>query len=215
MSIFAIDTNEKLCTADASKNILQVTITACDGECTVGMNKYKLICLCTYTYVTYARCTVWPQNRIKGQHYWPLWIKSTGHQCTPDKELIMNNACYHYCDCIDICIINVYCHHYEFHSVYRQSKNAVQTSINVTMVWTMSKTTTPQICKSFLSMLCLLTAEHMMISSNGNIISVTGPVDSPHEGQWHEALIFWLICAWTDGWAYNGDAGGLRCHRAH
>ena len=41
------------------------------------------------------------------------------------------------------------------------------------------------------------------------------PVNSPHKGQWREALMFSLICAWINGWVNNGEAGGLRCHRAH
>ena len=35
-------------------------------------------------------------------------------------------------------------------------------------------------------------------------------VDSPHKGQWHRALMFSLICAWTNGWANNQDASDLR-----
>ena len=41
------------------------------------------------------------------------------------------------------------------------------------------------------------------------------PVDSPHKGQWRGALMFCLICAWTDRWVNNGDAGDLRRHRAN
>ena len=41
------------------------------------------------------------------------------------------------------------------------------------------------------------------------------PVDSPHKGQWRGALIFSWICAWTNGWANNRDAGDLRRHRDH
>ena len=41
------------------------------------------------------------------------------------------------------------------------------------------------------------------------------PVNSPHKGQWREALMFYLICAWMDGWVNNGEAGDLRRHRAH
>ena len=41
------------------------------------------------------------------------------------------------------------------------------------------------------------------------------PVNSPHKGQWGGALKFSLICAWTNSWANNGDAGDLRRHRAH
>ena len=46
----------------------------------------------------------------------------------------------------------------------------------------------------------------MMTSSNGSIFRVIGPqvvspVDSPHISQWREALVFSLMCAWTNGWA--------------
>ena len=35
------------------------------------------------------------------------------------------------------------------------------------------------------------------------------------KGQWHGALMFYLICAWTNGWVNTRDAGDLRHHRAH
>ena len=41
------------------------------------------------------------------------------------------------------------------------------------------------------------------------------PVNSPHKDQWRGALMFSLICAWTNSWANNGDADDLRLHRAH
>ena len=41
------------------------------------------------------------------------------------------------------------------------------------------------------------------------------PVYSPHKDQWREALMFSLICAWTEGWINNRDAGHLRHYRAH
>ena len=41
------------------------------------------------------------------------------------------------------------------------------------------------------------------------------PVNSPHKGQWREALIFSLICVWLNGWVNNREAGDLRRHRAH
>ena len=41
------------------------------------------------------------------------------------------------------------------------------------------------------------------------------PVDSFHKGQWRGALLFSLICPWTNGWASNRVAGDLRRHRAH
>ena len=41
------------------------------------------------------------------------------------------------------------------------------------------------------------------------------PVVSPHKGQRRGALMFYLICASTNGWANNRDACDLRDHRAH
>ena len=41
------------------------------------------------------------------------------------------------------------------------------------------------------------------------------PVNYPHKGQWHGALMFSLICARINGWVNNGGAGDLRRHRAH
>ena len=41
------------------------------------------------------------------------------------------------------------------------------------------------------------------------------PLDSPYKGEWRRALMFSLICAWTNGWANNWDASDLTRHRAH
>ena len=41
------------------------------------------------------------------------------------------------------------------------------------------------------------------------------PVNSPHIGQWHGALMFSLIWVWINGWVNNGEAGDFRFHRAH
>ena len=40
------------------------------------------------------------------------------------------------------------------------------------------------------------------------------PVNSPHKNQWRGALMVSLLCAWTNGWVSNRDAGSLRRHRA-
>ena len=40
-------------------------------------------------------------------------------------------------------------------------------------------------------------------------------VNSPNKGQWRGALMFYLICAWTNDWANNRDAGDLRRHRGY
>ena len=41
------------------------------------------------------------------------------------------------------------------------------------------------------------------------------PLNRPHNGEWRGALMFSLICAWTNDWVNNRDAGDLRRHRAH
>ena len=40
------------------------------------------------------------------------------------------------------------------------------------------------------------------------------PLDSPHKLQWRGALMFSLICAWTNGWQ-TIETPGLRRHRPH
>ena len=38
----------------------------------------------------------------------------------------------------------------------------------------------------------------------------------PHtKGQWREALVFSLICVWTNGWVNSRKAGDLRRYHAH
>ena len=64
---------------------------------------------------------------------------------------------------------------------------------------------------------------YMMTSSNGNISALLAlgwgihrsTVNSPHKGQWRGALMFTLICAWTNGWVNNRETGDLRRHQAH
>ena len=59
---------------------------------------------------------------------------------------------------------------------------------------------------------------NMITSSNGNIFRVTGPLCrefTQSQGQWREALMFSLICAWANGSVNNRDARDLRRHRAH
>ena len=64
----------------------------------------------------------------------------------------------------------------------------------------------------------------MMTSSNGKFFRLTGLLCVKFighrwfpliKGQGQGPLIFSLICAWTNGWANNRDAGDLRHHRAH
>ena len=40
------------------------------------------------------------------------------------------------------------------------------------------------------------------------------PVNSPHKGQWHGALMFSLNCVWINSWVNNCEAGDLRLYRA-
>ena len=41
------------------------------------------------------------------------------------------------------------------------------------------------------------------------------PVNSPHKGQWHGALMFSLIYAWINDWINNREAGDLRRQCGH
>ena len=41
------------------------------------------------------------------------------------------------------------------------------------------------------------------------------PVNSPHKGQWHGALMLSLICAQMNSWVNTREAGDYRCHHAH
>ena len=63
-----------------------------------------------------------------------------------------------------------------------------------------------------------------MTSTNGNIFRVTGPLCGESTGhrwipltksKWRGALMFSFICAGTNGWVNNREAGDLRRHRAH
>ena len=40
-------------------------------------------------------------------------------------------------------------------------------------------------------------------------------VNSPHKGEWREALLFSLIRAWINGWVYNHEASVSRRQCAH
>ena len=41
------------------------------------------------------------------------------------------------------------------------------------------------------------------------------PVNSPHKGQWHGALMFSLICIWINDWVNNREAGDLGRYHPH
>ena len=41
------------------------------------------------------------------------------------------------------------------------------------------------------------------------------PVNSPQKGQWREALMFSLICAWMNDWVNSREAVDLRRHRTN
>ena len=59
---------------------------------------------------------------------------------------------------------------------------------------------------------------HEMETFSALLALVTGdrwPVNSTHKGQWRGALVFPLICAWTNAWVNNREAGDLRRHCAH
>ena len=41
------------------------------------------------------------------------------------------------------------------------------------------------------------------------------PVNSPHKGQWHGALMFSLIWVWISDWVNNREVGDLRRYRTN
>ena len=63
----------------------------------------------------------------------------------------------------------------------------------------------------------------MMTSLNGNIFRFTGPLRGEFTGGgWipltkgcDAELWFLFICAWTNSWVNNREAGDLRCHRVN
>ena len=65
----------------------------------------------------------------------------------------------------------------------------------------------------------------MMTSPNENIFRVTGPLCReltghrwipPHKGQWRGALMFYLICAWTNAWGCSCSSTDRRfLHNGH
>ena len=64
-------------------------------------------------------------------------------------------------------------------------------------------------------------ATDVMLSANGNIFRVTGPLWRElashwwnHKVRWREAVKFSWICAWPNCWVHNRDAGDLRRNRA-
>ena len=72
----------------------------------------------------------------------------------------------------------------------------------------------------------ILPTYSMMTWSNGNIFCITGPLCRVFtcdrwifltKKQWRGALMFSLICTWTNSWVNNRDAGDwiLRCHHIH
>ena len=58
---------------------------------------------------------------------------------------------------------------------------------------------------------------HQMETFSASLAFVPGnhrsPVNSPHKGQCHGALIFSLICVWINDWVNNREDGEFRRHR--
>ena len=78
---------------------------------------------------------------------------------------------------------------------------------------------------TFTGIICMPLADvAMMTSSIGNIFRVADPLCREFAGsrwipltkasEWRGAVMFSLICAWTNGWAISQDTGDMRRHRA-
>ena len=69
---------------------------------------------------------------------------------------------------------------------------------------------------SFFSMKFKLTLKHVLLTYWPFVRGIhQSSVKSPHKGQWRVPLMFYLICAWINGWVNNCEAGNLRGHCAH
>ena len=70
---------------------------------------------------------------------------------------------------------------------------------------------------------CMSFCIFVIMSSNGIIFRLTGPLRGestgrrwiPLKSQWRVALVFSLICAWTNGLINTEEFGDLRRHRVH
>ena len=75
------------------------------------------------------------------------------------------------------------------------------------------------LCLNLTSHLAVSWWRHQMETFSALLVICMGihrsPVNSPHKGQWHGALMFSLICTRINGWVNTGEAGDLRRYRAH
>ena len=90
---------------------------------------------------------------------------------------------------------------------------------NMGPTWVLSAPDGPHVCPMKLAIRDVINGtHHMMTTSNGNfsllLVLCEGNPPVTHKCQWHGALTFSLIFAWTNGWTNNRDAGNWRRHRA-
>ena len=90
---------------------------------------------------------------------------------------------------------------YFCHSLQKRNINSSQTYLNTT--WPVVEMPRRHKMEKILHYWPFLKGIHWLL------------VNSPHKGQWWRALTFSLICAWTNSWANNRDAGDLRWHHTH
>ena len=140
----------------------------------------------TYIYIMLRSTLIWREIDI-------LYLESIWRQSRPT-----------------ICHTIGQCHAKMF---FRSNSNILQLSED--HIWLYQTTTTQQVLvimfitwwrhqkEEFPALLALCEGNHR------------SSVDSPYKGQWCGALMFSVICAWTDDWVTNRDAGNLSRHRAH
>ena len=148
-------------------------------------------------------------------NFWKLFvIKTYAFSLTFLKGLVLYRVSSFLCSCI----YNVFLSF--LHGFYQMSVQR-----NTSQIYPMrlvSKLMVPQRSTSCTSLILYVTYYHDDVIKwkhfprywsfvRGNRRS---PVNFPHKGQRRGALMFSLICAWTNGWANNRDVGDLRHHRA-
>ena len=114
------------------------------------------------------------------------------------------------------CIVKCIRNRYTMRRTARQKLPIITQSNNQNIIWSANS-----IAQLHYSQMQTKNAwwRHQMETSSALLAFVRGihrwPVKTPHKAQWQGALIFSLICAWTNGWVNNQSAGDLRRHLIH
>ena len=105
--------------------------------------------------------------------------------------------------------LQCYCTCWSFGLAIPQKFSTWRDFLQLLNIWYINMYT---VCFGYSKIIMIKTYSALLAICEGNHRS---PVDFPHKGQWRRALTFSLICARTNGWTNNRDAGDFRRHGAH